>query len=432
MAGSVETVVRFESCLLAHHVHARPFTGVNKDLDPLLLISHIDVVPARGNWTFPPFSGTVRDGYVYARGAVDTKFTACSILEAVLQLVQDNAEISRGIIIAMGHDEEVGGFGARSIARRLKDQGVTPFAVIDEGGMIAMEESSSWAMEIKPFALVGTGEKTSMNFEISVPGVGGHASLPPRAGLSVSSRLATLVQRLEKELFPTRLETPMVDFLKSIAEDVRVLPLSWVLRRADSALFRPILGQLLGQSFFGAKINALVRTTSALVELRAGDGAQNVLPREGVAGVNVRTLPSDHREAVQSYLQNLAGTDAKVEDVSAVVYPSLSVTNAEDLAFKVVKDAIQQTLSHRAWRGRQEMENADDVRPISVYPFLLTGMTDSRWYHDIAPGRIVRFSPFALKFDELSMIHGIDERVAVSEYIDAVRFYHHLIAVSIQ
>jgi carboxypeptidase PM20D1 len=78
------------------------------------------------------------------------------------------------------------------------------------------------------------------------------------------------------------------------------------------------------------------------------------------------------------------------------------------------------------------VKDGSRVRPLSVYPFLLTGMTDSRWYHEIAPGRIVRFSPFALSFDELSMIHGTDERVAVSEYLDAVRFYHHLIYSSSQ
>ena len=405
--------------------------GTDKRLDPLLLISHLDVVPAGdvGAWTVPPFSGSVRDGYVYGRGALDTKYTACALLEAVNSLVEDNAELTRGLIIALGHDEEVGGFGARSMARILKERGITPFLVLDEGGMVAMEELRGWAGHIKPFALVGTGEKTAMNFEISIPGIGGHASLPPPAGMSASSRLSGFVQRLENENFPASLSTPMVDFLRAIAEDVRVSPLAWVLRRADSRLFKPILSQVLGTSSFGAKINALVRTTMAFVELRAGDGAQNVLPREGVAGVNVRTLPDDTREDVLAHLHKVAGPDAQIEDVSAVVYPPLTVTSADDLPFLTVKDAIQQTLSHRASDGRNEVKDGS-VTPISVYPFLLTGMTDSRWYHDIAPGRIVRFSPFALSFDELSMIHGTDERVAVSEYIDAVRFYHHLIYTS--
>lgn len=407
--------------------------GANPDLDPVLLISHLDVVPAGdvGNWTFPPFAGAVSEGYVYGRGALDTKFTACALLEAVNSLIADNAELSRGLIIALGHDEEVGGFGARSMAHILQGRGVTPFLVLDEGGMVAMEEFRGWAGHLRPFALVGTGEKTSMNFQVTLPGIGGHASLPPASGLSAASRLAGFVQRVESGLFPTSLSTPMVDFLQAMARDARISALAWVLRHADSPVLRPILSQLLGTSFFGAKINALVRTTIAFVELRAGDGAQNVLPREAVAGVNVRTLPTDRREDVVAHLHRVAGPGAKIEDVSAVVYPQLSVTRADDVPFLTVKEAIQQTLSHRASDGRNEVKDGP-VTPISVYPFLLTGMTDSRWYHEIAKGRVVRFSPFALSFDELSMIHGTNERVAVSEYIDAIRFYHHLIYISAQ
>ena len=79
--------------------------------------------------------------------------------------------------------------------------------------------------------------------------------------------------------------------------------------------------------------------------------------------------------------------------------------------------------------GSEEAKDGRVVKPMSVVPFLLTGMTDSRWYHEIAPGRVVRFSPFALSFDELKLIHGVDERVALTEYYDAVRFYYHLIVV---
>jgi len=407
--------------------------GTDDQLDPLLLISHLDVVPAGDGeaWTVPPFSGSVRDGYVYGRGALDTKFTACALLEAVNALVEDNAELTRGLIIALGHDEEVGGFGARSMARVLQERNVTPFLVLDEGGMVAMEEFRGWLGHLGPFALVGTGEKTAMNFGIKIEGVGGHASLPPAAGMSAASRLAGFVQRLEMGRFPASLSTPMVDFLRALAEDIRLRPLAWALRHADSRLLRPVLSQILGTSF-GAKINALVRTTVAFVELRAGEGAQNVLPREGIAGVNVRTLPGDTREGVVAHLKKIAGPDATIEDVSAVVYPQLTVSSADDLPFLTVKETIQHTLSHRASNGRDEVKDGSRVRPLSVYPFLLTGMTDSRWYHEIAPGRIVRFSPFALSFDELSMIHGTDERVALSEYLDAVRFYHHLIYSSSQ
>jgi carboxypeptidase PM20D1 len=348
-------------------------------------------------------------------------------------LLVDNVSLSRGVVVALGHDEEVGGFGARSMAKILGERGVRPSLVLDEGGMIAMFNHSNNAL-VKggPFALVGTAEKTAMNFELTLEGVGGHGSLPPRAGLSAASKVAQLIQGLERTPMPTRLEAPMVDMLKAVAQDIKLLPLRWLFQRAGSPLLKPIFGQLLGLPLFGSKINALVRSTMGIVEVRAGDGAQNVLPRTGHVGVNVRTLPGDSAANVESYLKAVStGLQAKIEDVSAVVYPQQTVTSAESDAFQVVKRVIIETLSHRR-TSPSKMREAEDavVEAMSVYPFLLTGMTDSRWYHDLAPNRIVRFSPFALRFDELSMIHGVDERVAVVEYFDAVRFYSRIITSS--
>ena len=403
--------------------------GNDGRLDPFLLVSHLDVVPAVQGGTYDPFAATIEDGHVFARGALDTKFTACAILETLRTLAEDNVELKRTVIVALGHDEEVGGFGARSMAELLKQRGVRPELVLDEGGMVAMERHQGWLADIEPFALVGVAEKTAMNFEVTVLGQGGHGSLPPRPGLSAASRLAALVGRLERETLPTRLEDAMVDFCRAVSAWVKLRPLAWVLERADSAVWRPVVGQLLGRPFFGAKLNALVRTTTGIVELRAGDGAQNVLPRQATVGVNVRTLPGDSRQDVRKYLQQLAGPDGTVRDVSAVVYPELTTTSADSDAFRVVERAIRETLSHRAVFGREEAKDGRVVKPMSVVPFLLTGMTDSRWYHEIAPGRVVRFSPFALSFDELKLIHGVDERVALTEYYDAVRFYYHLIVV---
>lgn len=404
--------------------------GNDGRLDPLLLVSHLDVVPAVQGGAYDAFAATIEDGRVFARGALDTKFTACAILEALQTLAVDHAELNRTVIVALGHDEEVGGFGAHSMAELLKARGVRPELVLDEGGMVAMERHQGWLADIEPFALVGLAEKTAMNFEVTVLGQGGHGSLPPRPGLSAASRLAALVGRLERETLPTRLEDAMVDFCRAVSEWVKLRPLAWVLGRAVSAVWRPVVGQLLGRPLFGAKLNALVRTTTGVVELRAGDGAQNVLPRQATVGVNVRTLPGDSREDVRSYLQHLAGPDGRVRDVSAVVYPELTTTSADSDAFRVVARAIRETLSHRAVFGREEeAKDGRVVKPMSVVPFLLTGMTDSRWYHEIAPGRVVRFSPFALSFDELKLIHGVDERVALTEYYDAVRFYYHLIVV---
>ena len=129
--------------------------GNDGRLDPFLLVSHLDVVPAVQGGLYDAFAATIEDGHVFARGALDTKFTACAILETLRALAEDNVELKRTVIVALGHDEEVGGFGARSMAELLKQRGVRPELVLDEGGMVAMERHQGWLADIEPFALVG-------------------------------------------------------------------------------------------------------------------------------------------------------------------------------------------------------------------------------------------------------------------------------------
>lgn len=104
-----------EHSLLMH------WEGSEKDLNPIIIISHLDVVPAPPqNWTHPPFSGTIHDGYIYGRGSLDTKITMCAALEAISQLLKANFVPKRTLILAFGHDEETGGFnGAQAIAKTL-------------------------------------------------------------------------------------------------------------------------------------------------------------------------------------------------------------------------------------------------------------------------------------------------------------------------
>jgi len=88
--------------------------GSDPALQPILLLAHMDVVPAEpgseGDWTYPPFSGQVADGYVWGRGAIDFKNGVVGILEAVEWLLRNGFQPRRTVMIAFGHDEELGGF----------------------------------------------------------------------------------------------------------------------------------------------------------------------------------------------------------------------------------------------------------------------------------------------------------------------------------
>ncbi len=409
--------------------------GTSKDLDPIVLISHFDVVPANaGNWTYPPFSGTVADDYVWSRGTLDTKFTAISIIEAINQLLMKGVFPKRTVIVTIGHDEEVGGFGARAMAEELKSKNIRPSLVLDEGGFVVMDNADSLRRLglHSPFAFVGTGEKVAMNWKITVKGSGGHASLPDTgSGKTVASRLAAIVSTLERNPMPTKLESPATDMVKSIGESLTFWPAAWLLKHVDNAIINPIVGQILG-SKGGKALGALVRSTAGIVNLQAGQGAGNVLPQDGSIEVNIRTLPSDSRSFVKDYLHTVTKPfkdDVTIEDIS-VQYPDGTVTPADSPQFNLVKQVIQNVLSHRTLsESPQEGETGVHVNAMPVHPLLLTGMTDSRWFHEIAPQKIIRFSPFSLRIgrNDLAMIHGVDEKVSVHEYFDAIRFFSHII-----
>jgi acetylornithine deacetylase/succinyl-diaminopimelate desuccinylase-like protein len=94
----------------------------------------------------------------------------------------------------------------------------------------------------------------------------------------------------------------------------------------------------------------------------------------------------------------------------------------------MVKGVVQEIFSYRTAEKGAERKHGSMHHAIPVFPMLLTGMTDSRWYHRIAPEKIIRFSPFSFNISrgDLSMLHGVNEKVPVEEYYDAVRFFSRL------
>lgn len=112
--------------------------GSDPTLKPYLLISHLDVVPVTGqNWDVPPFSGLIKDGFIWGRGTLDVKNGVMGSLEALEFLLKTGHCPRRGFFLSFGHDEEVyGNNGAGKIATELMLRGVSLEFIQDEGLMI--------------------------------------------------------------------------------------------------------------------------------------------------------------------------------------------------------------------------------------------------------------------------------------------------------
>ena len=374
--------------------------GANPTRPPVVLMAHVDVVPIESDsaWTHPPFGGTVANGYVWGRGALDDKSSAVGILEAVSTLLKEGVEPDRPIHIAIGHDEEVGGpRGARALADRILDKGPPPALVVDEGG--AITEGALPGLD-RPLAVVGIAEKGYLSVELTATGEGGHSSAPPEQ-TSIES-LNKALARLLADPLPARLDGVMGQTLDYVAPEVG-LPMQAAL--ANRWLTAPGLRWALNQE---PATRAAIRTVQVPTRLDAGV-KDNVIPTSARATINYRILPSHSVSRVQQHIQSALG-DLPVTVEAGQTSPPTSVSATQDSTFRLLQRTIRQVTSDS----------------VVVAPYLVPGATDSRYYAD-ATDHVYRLIPYTLTPDDRGRIHGVDERISVHDYHTVVRYYMRLI-----
>ena len=374
--------------------------GRDGSLAPMLLTSHLDVVPvseaSRGSWEHPPFAGAIADGYVWGRGAVDDKVGVLATLEAVEALVVAGFEPERTVYLAFGHDEEVGGpAGAGAITRTLAERGVRLWFSLDEGMLIVEDGLFGVA---GPIALIGIAEKGSLSLRLTARAKGGHSSMPPPTG--AIGRLARAITALESNPMPLRMGGVWEETVRALSPHLpfrtrlflTTPPFSWMARGRLSA---------------DPAANAVVRTTTAVTMAGAGTKV-NILPREAWAVVNFRVVPGDDTGAVVERVRDIID-DPEIEiEVMSASEPSASAS-ARSEAYQLLAGAI-----------------AEIAPAAPVIPALVVGGTDSKHYGQIADDAY-RFTPIRLRTEDRSRIHGVNERISLDSYREAIRFYETLI-----
>ena len=376
-----------------------------KGLKPVLLLAHYDVVPAeRGEWTVDPYGAEVADGFVWARGAIDTKNSLIGALEAAEDLAAAGFRPGRDVWFAFGGDEERSGTcGARRMAEHFREMGLSFDFALDEGSAVT-DGVLSWVK--KPLALIGTEEKGFLDIELSVAQKPGHSSRPPK--VQAVAVLSRALCRISERPFPWKLTPTVESFFRDLSGYVP-FPKSFVLANARA----------LGPLFFAAaggspETAALMRTTIAMTQLE-GSPADNVLPSAAKAVLNLRLLPGWTVDAALEHVRRAVG-DPRVD---VAVYaaraahepvPAPNDANEHDDGWIAVTAAVAETFPEAA-----------------VMPFLVTAMTDSRHYTSVCRS-IYRFSPIKLNPKELGRIHGHDERISIENFTAGVAFYRTLVS----
>lgn len=383
--------------------------GSKPDAKPILLMAHMDVVPVapgtEKDWAQEPFSGAVKDGFVWGRGAWDDKGNLMSQLEAVEMLVASGYKPERTVYLSFGADEEVAGQrGAAKIAALMKERKVQLDFIIDEGLLVTEGIMPGLA---KPAALIGVAEKGYLSVVLKTSATPGHSSMPPPKGTSAIAMMSAALKRVDDEQLPGGIRGVAGEMFATIAPEM-----SGFSRVALSNLwlFGPVVQKQLEN---GASTNAMLRTTTALTIVNAGN-KENVLPGRAEATVNFRLLPGDTKEMV---VERMKGQVAQaIGNDKFELYALPGAVGASKVA---PTDSAQYALLNRTIR---------EVFPGTlVAPGLMIGGTDSINFGEVSD-HIFKFSPVRAKSEDLPRFHGTNERISTSNYVEAIRFYHRLIS----
>ena len=364
--------------------------GRDKSRPGLVVNGHLDVVPANAaDWSVDPFSGAIKDGCIWGRGAVDMKNMDAMILAVIRLWARYNYQPERSIVIVFFGDEEAGGiYGSRWMAEKHPEVFAGCSETISEVGGFSLTLLSG-----KRVYAIEASQKGIEWMKITAEGVAGHGSMVNNA--NAVTRLTEAIAKIGNYTWPQRITKTSDLFFQKISE------LSG--KPYDRNNLQPLIDEV---GPMGKMIGATLCNTTNPTMLEAGYKA-NVIPQSASAVVDGRTLPGFEKELLDT-VKSLVGEHVKVESLVSDI--PLEVEFGGPLVDAMIA-AIRS-------------EDPDGI-PI---PYLLSGGTDNK---ALAKLGIVGygFSPLKLPpdLDFTGLFHGIDERVPIDSLQFGARTLFHFL-----
>lgn len=361
------------------------------DEPALVLLHHIDVVSADPRyWEVDPLAGTIRDGYVWGRGALDMKGTAIVQLQAFLALHASGARLNRDVLFVATADEEAGGaYGAGWLVEQRPELFENVGFLLNEGGAgTLLGDDVVFSVEVT--------QKVPLWLEVVAHGNPGHGSSPQTA--TAVTRLLRAGERLADSRFEARLIDPVRSLFEGMAP-YQEAALSGHFANIETAIHDDAFMRYLQLTNPG--FHALLRNTCSITRLSGSDKI-NVVPTEARMELDCRLLPDQDPDAFKAELAAVIN-DPQVEIREIMLFtPAMSSTDSG------LYQAIEATIAQR-------MPGA------IVLPGVSTGFTDSHFFRDLGIASY-GFTPFVIPPADRRGVHGNNERVSVDNMVQGTGF----------
>ncbi|MBF0105252.1 MAG: M20/M25/M40 family metallo-hydrolase [Deltaproteobacteria bacterium] len=358
---------------------------------PLLLSSHLDVVPCENNqWECDPFSGIIKDGCVWGRGTIDMKQMTAMSMALFIKAHKEKLPLKRDLIFAAVADEEEGcHHGSAWLVKHHRDLIAAEYALNEVGGF-------SLYVGGKRFYPIGVAQRGICWFKMISRGETGHGAMPHNQ--QALPPLFKAAHRLASQQLPFHRTKVFEDFVYSLAGQLGPLK-GFVLKASTKKrLSNFVLNQLFPDKAAAQTFRVMYRNTATPTIIRAGQKT-NVIPTDAEVHVDGRILPEQSVASFLKEVRALVGHEVEIEVINK-------------------KEPCTVDYSNPFFGGLKEALISADPEGIPV-PYLIPGFTDANFYADVGiktygfvPTKLPEGVPFRTLF------HGHNERIPV----EAVHF----------
>jgi acetylornithine deacetylase/succinyl-diaminopimelate desuccinylase-like protein len=365
----------------------------------LLLVAHLDVVGVdKAKWTVDPFAATIKDGYLYGRGAIDNKAMLATNMAVMVALKRANARLNRDVIFLATDDEEQGGDASiKTLIAKYWDKIAAGFA-LNEGGNIVLDGG-----KVK-YVAVQASEKVSVNVAVVAHGTSGHASMPTKDNPVV--HLSAAVEKIGGFVAPVHYTAIVRRYFEGLAPLESDEIGKWM-RALDTGDRGEHAARVISDA--NPQWNAMLRDTIAPTMLNAGV-RNNVIPSEARANLSIRLLPGDTIDGLVLDLNKLINdplVKLEVQTDAGFAAPPSSLEN--DFYADITKIAAQ------------------EFGGVPVLPY------QSPWATDSAQLRLHNVQsyglwPFPLTAEDLQRMHGNDERIPLASFAKGIDVESRIVA----